>query len=464
MAKGNVLIVGGGPTGCAAALEIAGAGYGVTVVEAEEKLGGLASHKIFNGNVFEYGTHVFHTDSPALLQQVKKLMGDELLEIERGSKIHIKFHNRYVAYPLQGADLLANLPKRVAVSACLSFLKSVIFYEMLMPRHPRTTEEYLIQKFGKVLYEEFFRDYSRKVWGAPCSELEALFGIQRIPRSDIFSVSKKILAQLGLTKFVDSHPLSEAVIGNIFYTARGAGRMYEVIGEEVRRLGGAILLGTTLKRLVVENNRARAAVLEQDGETMEIEPDFIVSSIPLPVLAECLGKDMPDDVLQATRNLRYRSISLMGFLVARPQIRPAYFTYFPKLTFNRLSEPTNHGLKIAPEGHTLLIAETVCAYQDAAYRAEPAFAEKVIDEIVDEGLFKRSEIVETHPYAWRYAYPIYTLGFVRDLDKVNSYLAGLRNLHSTGRHGKFNYVNMHVAMRMGMDSLNELNKYAGSER
>jgi protoporphyrinogen oxidase len=216
-----------------------------------------------------------------------------------------------------------------------------------------------------------------------------------------------------------------------------------------------------LKKIIVENGRVRAAIVKRDTDEIEIECDFYISTIPLPVLAECFSESAPADVLEAGRNLHYRAISLIGMLVAKCQVRPAYFTYFPKLSFNRLSEPINHGLKVKQEGHTLLIAETVCAHGDSAWKGEKAFCQAVVDDIVSESLLRKEDIAEIHPYAWRYAYPIYTIGFRRNVDKVLSFLQSLHNIHSTGRHGEFNYVNMHVAMQMGIASLDKVKAYAG---
>jgi protoporphyrinogen oxidase len=456
--QGAVLVIGGGPAGCSAAWEIVKAGYEVTLVEQREQLGGMASSENFNGNNYEFGTHVFHTDQPELLARVKELMGVDLLEIDRGSNIHIKYEGRFFVYPLQGLDLLLNLPPKQAVTAVLSFLKAFLYYDVYQRRKPSNTEEYLIQKFGRFLYGNFFRDYSQKVWGMPCSELDASFGAQRIPRSDIFSSMKKLLDRFGLYKWLD-HPLSESVIGKIYYNEHGIGNLYEAIGASVEGSGGSVFRKTTLDRLVVEGNRVRAVILDREGEEIEFQPDYVVLTIPIPVLVDCLERDIPYDVILAGRELMYRSVSLTGLLVARKQVRPSFFTYFPKLTFNRLSEPTNHGLRVSPDGHSLLIAETVCDYGDEAFRGEKSFCDRIVDEIEREGLLKKTEVVEIHPYRWRYAYPIYKIGFQKTFGIFSSYLKTLKNVHSIGRHGTFSYINMHVAMKMGIESVNKVQRY-----
>jgi protoporphyrinogen oxidase len=459
--KANVLVIGGGPCGCAAAWEIARHGCHVTLVEQRDRLGGLASCERFTGNAYEYGSHVFHTDNIDLLEQLKGLLGPELMEFEREGYIHIKFRGRYFAYPLKGPDLIKNLSPFLGLRAGLSLIKSLLLYELLSRSRPKNTEEYLIHKFGKVLYEVFFRDYSHKVWGIPCSELDSSFGEQRIPRSDIFNTLKKVLNHFGLSKLLDSHPLSETVIGKLYYTEKGIGRVFERIGEEVDHLHGAVLTKTRLDHVFIENDSVRAVRVERDGEFLELEPDYVVSTIPLPVLTSCLADSAPSNVVEAGQSLRYRSISLVGLLLAKRQVRPAYFTYYPNCVFNRLSEPSNHGLTINPNGCSLIIAETVCNHGDQAFVGDKEFCRAVVDDIVKEALIKKNDIVEQHHYSWRYAYPIYELGYMTKLATIREYLGTIRNIYCTGRNGDFNYVNMHVAMQMGVSTCARLGEFLG---
>lgn len=459
MSKGKVLVMGGGPCGLAAGLELGNNGYEVTVVDAHDKVGGLGSHKTINGNNYEYGTHVFHTDNPKLLSMIRGLMGTDLIELERGSNIQIKYRGRYFHYPLKGINLVTNLPPHVAAMSAVSLARSMVWYDGILRRKPKNTEEYLIQKFGKVLYESFFRDYSRKVWGIPCAELDAEFGAQRIPRSDIFSVVKQVLDKVGLNKLLDPHPLSEKVIGNIFYCAQGVGQIYQRMADQIRANGNQVLVGSRLKRLIVENGKVKAAVIEQNGTDQQIAADFFISTIPLSELASSLKQSAPSEVCDAAEKLYYRSIALVGLLVDKPQVRPAYFTYYQDYTFNRLSEPTNHGLAVNKRDHSLLLAETVCEYGDDAYKGEPAYVKQVVDDILTEGLVTKKEIVEVHPYSWRHAYPIYSVGFRDRLNKIGAYVNSVPNLYSTGRQGRFTYVNMHIAVQMGLDSLPKVDSY-----
>lgn len=450
MRNSTILVIGGGPCGCSAAWEASRLGLKTILVEERPVLGGLAAGNRLGGNIYEYGTHVFHTHLPGLLAKIKRLMGPELLEIDRGSNLHIKFSGRYFVYPLQGIDLIRNLPAGLGIRAGLSFCKAVLLHDILKRGGaPQNTEEYLIRSFGNVLYNSFFKNYSEKVWGLPLSQMDPVFGQQRIPRSDILSVLKKLLDSLGLSRVFRAHELSESVIGNIYYTKTGVGRIFERMAEELKNAGGQVLTSHRLKQLVVEDGVIKAAVFNtMDGETT-IEASRFIVTIPLPVLAQTFCGDVPLQAVDGGLKLRYRSLSVVGLLVNKPQVRTSFLTYFKDAHFNRLSEPSNHGLVTSPEGHSLLLAETICAPDSNAYNGNEDHIRAVIDDLVSEDLLKPEQIVDTRHFAWRHAYPLYDLGFQRNLENFRSYLNSLSNLISTGRQGNFSYVNMHLAMDMG---------------
>jgi len=461
MSNNTLLVIGGGPCGCSAAWEASRLGIKTILAEARPVLGGLAASNRLGGNFYEYGTHVFHTHLPELLQRIKALMGSELLEIERGSNLHIKFRGRYFVYPLQGLDLIRNLPPGLGIRAGLSFLKAVALYDILkLGASPKNSEEYLVMSFGRVLYEVFFKTYSEKVWGLPLSRMDPIFGKQRIPRSDILSVLKKCLDALGLSRALKAHELSESVIGKIYYTKTGVARIFERMGEELVAAGGQVLTSHSLKSLVMEGSTVKAAVFNTpDGETV-IEASRFIVTIPLPALAQSLNGHAPLEVKKAGELLSYRSLSVVGLLVDKPQVRPAYMTYFKDAHFNRLSEPSNHGLVTVPENHSLLLAETICAADSEAFQGSPAHIQAVTADLIREGLLKPEQIKDIRHLSWKDAYPLYKLGFTRHLETLGNYLATLDNLISTGRQGNFSYVNMHLAMNMGLEAATAMTQVA----
>ncbi len=70
---GSIAVIGGGWAGCAAAVELASAGYSVTLFESARTLGGRARGVRFDGNMLDNGQHILlgaYSDSLALMRRV----------------------------------------------------------------------------------------------------------------------------------------------------------------------------------------------------------------------------------------------------------------------------------------------------------------------------------------------------------------------------------------------------------
>ncbi len=267
--------------------------------------------------------------------------------------------------------------------------------------------------------------------------------------------------KLGLSRLVDDHPLSEGVVGDVFYTPVGVGLLYERMAREVASRGGTVLRGTRVVRVCGSSQGVDRLICETEGSEVEIDGDAFISTMPLPLLAEAMQADFSCEAVEAARNLSYRAIGVAGFLINRPQVRSAYLTYYPKKVFNRLSEPKNHGLCVCPVDHTVLLAERVCGAGDAAFKGDDSFMDAVVEDLVDEGLVDEEEIVERHHLAWEYAYPVYRLGYLEAVKGFSRLADALGNLTLAGRHGEFKYVNMHVAMDMGLTAAHRIAEQQG---
>src|SRR5690606_623297 len=100
----DVLILGGGPAGLAAAWELARGGARALVVEREADTGGLCRTHEREGWRFDMGGHRFITADRDLLDRVVRLCGDDLLLAERRSEVALL--GRTFKYPLELGDLV----------------------------------------------------------------------------------------------------------------------------------------------------------------------------------------------------------------------------------------------------------------------------------------------------------------------------------------------------------------------
>ena len=101
-----------------------------------------------------------------------------------------------------------------------------------------------MNRFGERLYRTFFKDYTEKVWGVPCTEISAAWGAQRIKG---LSVSKALAhahqRALSLVDRYRSRAHTEtSLIERFLYPKLGPGQMWEAVSREVAARGGEVHL------------------------------------------------------------------------------------------------------------------------------------------------------------------------------------------------------------------------------
>ena len=187
---GRVIIIGAGCAGLAAGIALQKRGIPSVILEKGSRVGGLAGGIELNGNIYEYGPHIFHTTDPEILKDIKEFCGDVLQPYQRSVKI--KFGNRYFSYPLSLIDIVTKLKPITVLHAGLSLAKHTLLGILKQKNDLDNSEKVLRRYYGDVLYRIFFRDYIEKVWGMTPAEMSPLFAQQRLPQ---FSI-RKILVRL----------------------------------------------------------------------------------------------------------------------------------------------------------------------------------------------------------------------------------------------------------------------------
>src|SRR5262249_10729480 len=161
-------------------------------------------------------------------------------------------------------------------------------------------EEWIVDRFGRRLYRTFFKTYTEKVWGIPCSRIGAEWAAQRIKG---LSLRAAIVNALFGTK----KQTVKTLVDRFVYPRRGAGELYEKMAAMIAREGGDVRTGSEVVRLRRDGLRIVSAdYRDADGGERELTADFYLSSAPLTELVEQLDPPAPPEVLAASRSLRSR--------------------------------------------------------------------------------------------------------------------------------------------------------------
>jgi len=207
------VVLGAGPAGLTAGYLLAKEGLPVIVLEAHEKVGGLAMTEERDGYRFDLGGHRFFTKSKEVDDLWHEVLDDEFLLRPRMSRIY--WNQRFLDYPLRGPDVIRKLGPVELTRALLSYLRAAI-----KPKgNEDSLEEWVSNRFGKRLYELFFKSYTEKVWGVPCSELRAEWAAQRIKGLSFFSAAKAAF-------FGNRGNKVKSLISEFHYPRFGPGQMW----------------------------------------------------------------------------------------------------------------------------------------------------------------------------------------------------------------------------------------------
>ncbi|MFQ5716760.1 MAG: FAD-dependent oxidoreductase [Nitrospinales bacterium] len=444
----KTIILGAGAAGLAAAWRLSKNGGEAHVIEMSGRLGGLAGGVELNGNIYEYGPHLFHTTDQEILNDIKMITGNDLIIFNRTVKI--KFMGEYFNFPLAITDVLTKLPFETVVKSFFSLIYHTVKTRFIKPE-TETSETVLLGNYGRVLYEIFFKSYIEQVWGYPPKQFSPDFAKQRIPRINILEVMEKIFKQFKKSKSgeLNTNQYVEKIEGEIFTTRRGFSMIADRIGEEIKKHGGRIYLNTKATEIVHSRqkvNHIRVAT----GDIEEImECDHLISTIPLNNLTRLMQPPPAQEITDAASALKFRATLFVGMVINRTKVLPASFMYFREISFNRIMDLGYFGIDIKPGNATILIAEVNCETSDFIWIEESHAKKMVIKDLVNEKLITEEEILECHVFKAPHAYPMYLLGYERNLRTIFDWVDNSSNLQTIGRQGRFQYVNSHVAMKMG---------------
>jgi len=306
-------ILGGGPAGLTAAYVFGRRGRPATVFEADGTIGGISKTVEFNGYRFDLGGHRFFTKLQPIQQLWHEMLGSEFLVRSRLSRIY--YNGKFFAYPITSKDVVGRLGLLESARCALSYM----WAQRTRGRRAETFEDWVTARFGRRLYDAFFRSYTEKVWGIPGTEIKAEWAAQRIKN---FSLAKAVLAMLGLRQRNVT-----TLIEEFRYPRLGPGQMWEAFRSSVEARGVPVVLNTRCVAIRHEDERVTAIVVRSNGDEVEHAVEGVVSSVPLNELVLSLKPEPPAEIVAAARRLRYRELCLVALIIDDAEPFPDNWIY-----------------------------------------------------------------------------------------------------------------------------------------
>lgn len=439
-AAARFAILGGGPAGLGAAMKLAEGGRReVRVFEAAARVGGTATSFDWRGVWCDYGSHRLHPASdPAILADIQRLLGEELLLRPRHGRILLK--NSWIHFPLKPADLIRRLPplfaSRLIFDAATAKLRA--------PKvETETFKSVMLGGLGATMCESFYFPFMKKLWGLEPDHLAPTLARRRVSGSSLPKLARKILSQLP--------GLRSPTTGRFYYPRQGFGAICEAIAREARARGAEIELNTRVERVLIENGKARGVLVSNGGVERIVEADHVWSTLPLTTLVRAAGDAAPAHVQAAAKGMRYRGMILVYLALGVDQYTEYDAHYFPELStpISRLSEPKNYSATRAPSGLTVLCAELPADAGDAYWTMDDrTLGATLYDWLGACGLPTTAPIVDVITRRLPFAYPVYDVGYEANFNAMDEWAGSIENLLTYGRQGLFAHDNTHHALAM----------------
>ena len=433
----SIAIIGAGVAGLTAGYHLSRGGIKITVVEREDRVGGLARSFRCGDFIFDVGPHRFHTDDQKVLRFIKMTLGRDFVVIPRSSGVY--FYGKYHDWPLRLKSLF-KLPPGLT----LRVVKDLLYRRR---RTGSNFEDYIINMYGKTLYDTFFKIYTQKFLKHNPTTIHSDWAQAGIDRAVI---DKKMQANT-LFRLIQKTLLPAPITTEFIYPSTGRDGIQlfsDRLWEEIRKNKGEIKLNTTVQEIKGGKKQIGKIVLS-DGSTYS--PDLLIWTAPINVLCRLLGLEAPP--------LRYLSALLYNVEVEGEPSLPYQWCYYGQedIIFNRISIPKNFYPGTAPPGKTGISLEVTCLEGDGVWKDPEKLFSSLKDDMVKVGLVPSSGDVRVLQVEKVInVYPIYELDYLRHLQKVLNRLSRIPSLLLLGRTGTFWYNNMDHSIAAGMEAAEDI--------
>lgn len=418
----------------------------VDVFDAAPSVGGLATSLDLWGQRVDLGSHVFIPHDPRVAAVWAEVIGNDyrLVPLRRG----IWSQGRVFAYPMGLGDVIRNLPVTSTCRCALGYLASRA--RATPRRDDDSAESWIVRRFGRPLFDLFFREYGEKLWGLPCKEIDPDFAVELLGNINRPSLrhyfSRRIVQAAGDTPTMGPP--------RVQYPRGGIGEFSRRLAARIRNGFGTIHLSTRIERVVVSGSRVEG--LQIDGALAKY--DSVISSMPLSILARTLD-EAPASVTRSAQQLTSRSTVLVYLLVTAREPFPYNWLHVYNMNF-KVGRITNFGMwrdeaDTGPD--TIVSMEYWCSDRDAVWAMPDSDIVLLAStELSRTGLVASGLIREGRVYRVRGAHPVYTRGYKQRVRHIRDFIDSIDGLLTIGRHGTVSFNGISDSVLGGLEAARQI--------
>jgi protoporphyrinogen oxidase len=443
--KNDILILGAGPASMACAMELYNANKKSLIIEKENKIGGLAKTLEFKEKDYlfrtDIGPHRFFSKNKYLYEFIEDLLKDKWILVKRKTRQYID--GKFYDYPVNLIQSFKNIGIIDSILIGFSYFKSIIIYKIFRKKI-KNFEDFIISNFGRKLGNFNMLNYTEKIWGISCKKIHPDWAKQRIKGLNLLST---------LLNTINKKKEPKSLVEQFYYPLYGTGLIYETISKKIAKAGSKIIKNSYPIEIKHKNNKITEIKLKINSKIKTIKPKYIVNSIPLTEFINILNPKPPEKVLNASKQLKWRSQVYLFITLNKNKITDDNWIYFPnkEIPFGRIAEMKNFSNKMSPLNKTSMFVEFFVNKNDDIWNmSEKKIFNLAIKEFEKLNFFSKKDVRNYYVFKKENVYPIYDLKYPSNLKIIKDYLNKIENLNYIGRLGRFQYTNQDHSLEMGI--------------
>ncbi len=448
----KVVIIGGGPAGLTAAYQLCKEGVESVVLEKDTVVGGISRTVNYKGYLFDIGGHRFFTKVKAVDEMWREVLGEEKF-LRRSRLSRIYYNKKFFYYPLKATNALLGLGILNSFLMLGSYMKAQVF----PIKNEVSFEDWISNRFGRRLFNTFFKTYTEKVWGIPCNEISADWAAQRIKGLSLISTIKNALLT---TQTKDKGEIIKTLIDAFDYPEKGPGQMWEMVAESIQKRGSELKMQSNVEGIVWQKGKVTALELDVDGTKETVEGTDFISSMPVQELVRKMKPEPPAEVREAADKLGYRDFLTVSLIINKADLFQDNWIYIhdSAVKVGRIQNFKNWSPEMVPDPNkTCLGLEYFCFEGDGLWTTtDEELIKLATKELGMLGLVDPKDVEDGAVVRMPKAYPIYDSVYVEAVNTIREFLSGLGNMYLVGRNGMHKYNNQDHSMLTAMLSVKNI--------
>ncbi|MDI6742328.1 MAG: NAD(P)/FAD-dependent oxidoreductase [Smithella sp.] len=492
----RAIIIGAGPAGLTAAYElVTKTDIKPVIIEMTNDIGGISKTVVHQGNRMDIGGHRFFSKSDVVMnwwQNILPMQGSEpgsnekrtvfftdgpdpektdRVMLVRNRLSRIFYLGKFFDYPVKlNFKTITNLGiMRIIKIGWAYFLVKIFPVKKI-----NSLEDFFISRFGKELYETFFKDYTQKIWGVPCHEIAADWGTQRIKK---LSVSRTLLHAIK-TIFVKDRTVKQqntdsSLIERFLYPKYGPGQLWETVADIIQNRGGLIIKNSEVTDMRISGNKISEVTYcdHSTKKTSILAGDYFISTMPVKDLINAMGEDVPQNVKTISSGLPYRDSITVGLLLNKLKIKnetdiPTLYDIVPDnwiyiqerdVKLARIQIYNNWSPYLLKDINKIWLGlEYCCSEGDELWTMnETDFIHFAVTELNNIGITDGNDVIDSMIVKTPKTYPAYS-GTHAEFNIIRQFTDNFSNLFLIGRNGMHRYYNQDHAMLTAMTAVKNI--------